>query len=288
MKLSIIESGFFKLDGGAMFGVVPKSLWSKQNPPDEKNLCTWSMRLLLIETGDRKILIDAGIGNKQSEKFMSHFEPHGDDSIHSSLQDKNLKPSDITDVFITHLHFDHVGGALYKNENKEIVPTFPNAKYWTNQKHFDWAFTPNDREKASFLKENFVPLADQGILKYIPTEEGFQFTDDIHVHFAYGHTEAMMTPHIHLPNGNVIIYTADLMPSSYHIRMPYVMAYDIRPMITLEEKKKLYETAIKDNVYLFFEHDPVHPLGKLYKNEKGRFAINTDLNWNDIIQTPLS
>jgi len=199
MKVSIVETGFFKLDGGAMFGVVPKTMWSKLNKPDANNLCTWSMRCLLIEQGDKNILIDTGIGDKQSEKFFSHFEPHGDDSLDKSLHNCGIAATDITDVILTHFHFDHVGGAVYKNESDDLLPVFPNATYWSNKKHFDWAFTPNMREKASFLKENFVPLADAGVLKFIPEEKGFPIFDNINMHFAYGHTEAMMIPHF----GNV-------------------------------------------------------------------------------------
>ena len=283
MKLSLINSGFFKLDGGAMFGVVPFSLWSKLNPPDDRNLCTWAMRLLLIESGDRKILIDTGLGNKQDEKFMSHFEPHGDDTILKGLAEAHVTAEEITDVFITHLHFDHVGGALVKDANGKVVPQFPNAKYWTNKTHFDWAYTPNERERASFLKENFVPLEEQGLLNYVEEEEGVSLFEGFDIHFVNGHTEAMMTPHIHLPNGNTIIYCADLMPSSYHIRKPYVMAYDIRPLVTLEEREQLYKTAVHDNVYLFFEHDPVHPMGKLKINDRGRYYVDTNINIDQVL-----
>jgi len=284
MKLSIIDTGYFKLDGGAMFGVVPKTLWNKQNPADENNLCTWSMRCLLIEKGDRKILIDTGIGFKQDEKFMSHFEPHGEDTLQSSLANKGLTLEDITDVLLTHLHFDHVGGAVTKDEEGNLLPYFPKATYWTNKKHFDWAYTPNFREKASFLKENFVPLADHGVLQYIDTEDGIEWLSGIRLYFSYGHTEAMMIPHIELPNGNTIIFCADQMPSSFHIRMPYVMSYDIRPLITIEERKWLYDKALDKNYYLFFEHDPVNAVGQLIKNEKGRFAINTDIVWEGILK----
>ena len=284
MKISHINSGFLKLDGGAMFGVVPFSLWSKLNPPDEKNLCSWATRSLLVESGDRKIIIDTGMGNKQGEKFMSHFEPHGDDSMIKGLADAQVKAEEITDVFITHLHFDHVGGALIKDDEGKVVPQFPNAVYWTNKTHFDWAYTPNEREKASFLKENFVPLEEMGMLRYIPEEQGFPLIDGFNVHFVYGHTEAMMTPHIHLPNGNIIIYCADLMPSSYHIRKPYVMAYDIRPLVTLEERDVLYDLAIKENVYLFFEHDPVFQFGKLKANDRGRYYVDTDITLQQILR----
>lgn len=276
MKISVIESGMFKLDGGAMFGVVPKSMWSKLNPPDDNNLCPWAMRLLLIEQGDHKILIDTGIGTKQNEKFMSHFEPHGDDSIIRSLSAVGLTTDDITDVILTHLHFDHVGGAL-KRDGEKIIPTFANASYWSCEEHYNWAIDPNDREKASFLKENIVPLREHGVLNFVPKKDGHQIFDNIELFFAYGHTEAMMTPHITLPDGHKIIYCADLMPSSFHIRKPYVMSYDIRPLVTLEEREKLYATAIQDQYYLYFEHDPVHPYGKLKQNERGRYFVDTDV-----------
>jgi len=272
----------FKLDGGAMFGVVPKSMWSKLNPPDDNNLCPWAMRLLLIEQGEQKILIDTGIGTKQDEKFMSHFEPHGEDSVHSSLASVGLSAEDITDVIITHMHFDHVGGALVRDGDK-IVPTFPNAKYWSCKEHYDWALNPNEREKASFLKENIVPLMEHGVLNFIPKEEGYQIFDNINIHFSYGHTEAMMIPHITMPNGNKLIYCADLMPSSFHIRKPYVMAYDIRPLETLKEREKLYKTAIQDDYYLFFEHDPVTAYGKLRMNERGRYYVDNEVIISDIV-----
>ena len=272
----------FKLDGGAMFGVVPKSMWSRLNPPDDNNLCPWAMRLLLIEQGDQKILIDTGIGTKQDEKFMSHFEPHGEDSVHSSLASVGLSAEDITDVIITHMHFDHVGGALVRDGDK-VVPTFPNAKYWSCKEHYDWALNPNDREKASFLKENIVPLMEHGVLNFIPKKEGYQIFDNINIHFSYGHTEAMMIPHITMPNGNKLIYCADLMPSSFHIRKPYVMAYDIRPLVTLKEREQLYKTAIQDDYYLFFEHDPVTAYGKLRMNERGRYYVDNEVSISDIV-----
>ncbi|NNF23167.1 MAG: MBL fold metallo-hydrolase [Saprospiraceae bacterium] len=282
MKLSIVNSGNFKLDGGAMFGVVPKSIWNRLNPADERNLCTWAMRCLLVEDGDRKILIDAGLGDKQDEKFMSFFEPHGKETIHSELADIHLSPDDITDVFITHLHFDHVGGALIKNQDGQIVPAFRNATFWSNKDHFDWAYTPNEREKSSFLKENFVPLRDQEVLKFVPTEEGFKLFENFSVSFSNGHTEAMMIPHIHLPNGNILVYGADLMPSSLHARKPYVMAYDIRPLVTLEERQVFYDFAVQENVYVFFEHDPVHAVGKLKMNERGRYYFDTAMSLDEI------
>ena len=230
MKISVINTGYFKLDGGAMFGVVPKKLWSRLEQPDENNLCTWAMRCLLVQTEGRNILIDTGIGDKQSEKFFSHFHPHGEETLLGSIQEQGLKASDITDVFLTHLHFDHVGGAVYRDEKGALLPTFPNATYWTNQAHYDWAYTPNDREKASFLQENFVPLKEQGILKMLPSaphDKVISWLEGFDLGYAYGHTEALMTPRLRYQD-KTIIYCADLLPSPSHIPMPYVMGYDVR------------------------------------------------------------
>lgn len=273
MKLSVIKTGFFKLDGGAMFGVVPQQLWKKLNPPDSNNMCTWAMRCLLVESGDRKILIDTGFGSKQDEKFRKHFEPHGEDSLIGSIRDLGLSPEEITDVFLTHFHFDHVGGAVKYNEKGKLVPTFPNATYWSNQAHYDWAYTPNARERASFLKENFVPLKEANQLKMIDIEEGLSFIPGFDVRFVYGHTEAMMLPQITI-NNKTLIYCADLFPSAGHIRLPYVMAYDMRPMNTLEEKKILSEEAIEKDYILFFEHDPINECAILKRNEKGRIVLD--------------
>ncbi len=275
MKLTIIETGLFKLDGGAMFGVVPKQMWQRMNPADENNMCTWSMRSLLLQDGERNILFDVGLGNKQDSKFMSHFEPHGPFSLTESIEETGLTTEDITDVFITHLHFDHVGGALKLNASGDLIPTFPNAKYWSTKKHFDWAYTPNPREKASFLKENFVPLADLGLLHFIEEEQGVRLYDNIEVFFYHGHTKSMMVPTITTPKGNKLTYCADLLPSIHHVRMPYVMSYDIDPLQTLQEKKAFYDRLLSyENSYLFFEHDPVHPVGQLNLNERGRYEIN--------------
>ncbi len=274
MKLIPIHAGLFKLDGGAMFGVVPKTLWQKLNPPDEHNLCTWAMRCLYVEDGDRKILIDTGMGTKQDAKFRSHFHPHGEQSLRSSLNNYGIAPDEITDVFLTHLHFDHVGGAVFYDENKQPVLQFPNAKYWTNKKHWDWAMTPNYREKASFLKENFVPILEQEQLHFIKATDQVDFSDNIKVRIVHGHTEAMMLPQITLDDGRQLLYCADLLPSTAHIGMPYVMGYDIRPLNTLAEKEKLFSEALKDDFILFLEHDKDHDICTLKRNEKGRIVLN--------------
>ena len=272
MKLSLIETGWFKLDGGAMFGVVPHKLWSQMNPPDENNMCTWTMRCLLVEDGERKILIDTGMGDKQDDKFRSHFEPHGPYTLRGSLDRIGVHPEEITDVFMTHLHFDHCGGALRRNASGDVVPQFPNAIYWTNQTHLDWALNPNYREKASFLKENIVPLIDQNKLATIDVKDGVHFTDYITVDFYNGHTEAMMVPTIHI-RGKQIVFPTDLLPSSHHVRMPYVMSYDIRPLVTLEEKARFYEKAYDPNTYFIFEHDKDMSMGQLVRNDRGRYSI---------------
>ncbi len=283
MKLEIIETGYFKLDGGAMFGVVPKRIWNKLNPADNQNMCTWSMRCLLLDDGESVILFDTGLGDKQDQKFQSHFEPHGTDSLLQSLLDKGYQPEDITDVFLTHFHFDHVGGACQHDDGGGIVPTFPNATYWTNKSHLATAMEPNPREKASFLKENFVPILEAGRMAYIEETNGVSWKKHITVDYYHGHTKAMMAPTINLPNGNKITYAADLLPSSFHVKMPYIMAYDMDPLLSMEEKTSFYKTAIAENHYIFFEHDPVTICGKLELNERGRYSI-TPVDFQNIIQ----
>lgn len=266
MKLYTIDTGFFKLDGGAMFGVVPKSIWQKLNPADENNMCTWAMRCLLVEYHNRLILIDTGIGNKQNEKFFSFYYLHGDDSLIKSLNKHGFTYTDITDVFLTHLHFDHCGGAISFERSKEYYyPTFPNATYWSHSKHWDWAIHPNAREKASFLKENILPIQESGQLKFVDKDTydlPFEYID------VYGHTEAMILPVVEY-KGTKVIYLADLIPSSGHIPIPYVMAYDVRPLETLKEKEQVLERAFQENWLLFFEHDPKIELCSLQKTEKG-------------------
>ncbi|MBP7400801.1 MAG: MBL fold metallo-hydrolase, partial [Chitinophagales bacterium] len=242
MKLTSFDCGTFKLDGGAMFGVVPKKIWNKLIPANENNLCTWSMRCLLVETGNRKILIDCGMGTKQDPKFFSHYEPAGNIAIHDSLQDLHLSKEEITDVFLTHLHFDHCGGAVEMDANGKLIPTFPNATYWSNEQHFQWAEFPNAREKASFLKENFIPLREHGVLKFLKEEE--ELLPGFSTILVHGHTESMMLPKLEF-DGKTVVYVADLIPSYAHIPLPYVMGYDVRPLQTLKEKELFLNTALK-------------------------------------------
>ncbi|HMC87765.1 MAG TPA: MBL fold metallo-hydrolase [Chitinophagaceae bacterium] len=293
MKLYSIDTGFFKLDGGAMYGVVPKSIWNKLNPADENNLCSWALRCMLIEDGNRLILIDTGIGDKQDAKFFSHYYLHGDDTLEKSLAKYAFTPDDITDVFLTHLHFDHCGGAI-KRQGDKLVPAFKNAVYWSNERHWKWATEPNEREKASFLKENILPIKESGQLRFYANEispisgfspdsspgwhteikdkatvpKGYPFAENIDVLYFNGHTEAMMLPVIKY-NGKTIVYMADLLPSVGHIPLPYVMAYDMFPLTTLNEKKSFLKDAIDNDYILFFEHDPKIECCKLQMTEKG-------------------
>lgn len=267
MKLYTINTGNFKLDGGAMFGVVPKSIWQRSNPADANNLCSWAMRCLLIEDGGRLILVDTGLGNKQDEKFFSHYYLHGDDTLDKSLAAKGFHRDDITDVFLTHLHFDHCGGAI-ERVGDQLRPVFKNAIYWSNQQHWDWAVEPNAREKASFLKENILPIQECGQLKFIPTQNNVHFYDGINIRFAYGHTDAMMLPQLQY-KGKTIVYMADLLPSAGHIPLPYVMAYDMFPLQTLTEKKAFLEEAAKKDYILYLEHDPINECCTVQQTEKG-------------------
>lgn len=274
MKLYSINTGYFKLDGGAMFGVVPKSIWNKLNPADENNLCTWAMRSLLIEDGNRLILVDTGIGNKQDAKFFGHYYLHGDDTLDKSLAKYGFHRHDITDVLLTHLHFDHVGGAIIIEKNK-MVPAFKNATYWSNEQHWQWATKPNDREKASFLKENIQPIQDSGKLKFIEVKEDIAFSDSVTIRFVNGHTHAMMLPQINDYKGKTLVYVADLLPSVGHIPIPYVMAYDMFPLTTLQEKKAFLQEALQNNFILFFEHDHLNECCTLSMTEKGIRAKET-------------
>lgn len=273
MKLHVIHAGNFKLDGGAMFGVVPKSMWQKLNPPDENNLCSWAMRCLLIEHENRLVLIDNGMGDKQDAKFFGHYYLHGGHTLEGSLREKGFSKDDITDVFLTHLHFDHCGGSIVL-ENDHLVLAFRNATYWSNEAHWKWATEPNDREKASFLKENILPIQESGKLKFIKTEDGIEWMKDVKIRFVSGHTDSMMLPQINY-NGKTIVFMADLLPSVAHIPIPYVMAYDTRPLLTLDEKKSFLKEAFENNYILFFEHDIDVECCNLKMTEKGIRSKNT-------------
>jgi len=267
MKLYPIETGNFKLDGGAMFGVVPKVLWSKVYPADENNLCNWSMRCLLIVDGERKMLIDNGIGNKQDEKWLRHYHLNGDDTLEKSLSAIGYTPEDITDVILTHMHFDHCGGSVKWNKDKTGYElAFPNATYWTSRQQFEWATHPNRRESASFLKENILPIQESGQLNLIEKEG--EYIPNITFKLFDGHTAGQVIPHIRV-NGKTVVFMADLMPSSAHIPMPWIMAYDTRPLQTLKDRERFYKEALENDYILFFEHDIFHEAAILHETEKG-------------------
>jgi glyoxylase-like metal-dependent hydrolase (beta-lactamase superfamily II) len=278
MNLYSINTGHFKLDGGAMFGVVPKSIWNKLNPADENNLCSWALRCLLIEDDGRLILIDNGMGDKQDAKFFGHYYLHGTDTLDKSLAKHGFSKDDITDVFLTHLHFDHCGGSIVK-EGDKLVPAFKNATYWSNENHWQWATEPNDREKASFLKDNILPIEQSGQLKFIDvsgkpaipgmlTHHPSLITDHLSLLIANGHTDAMMLPVIQYKE-KIIVYMADLLPAVAHIPLPYIMGYDMFPLTTLNEKKQFLTAALQNDFILFFEHDPVNECCTLQMTEKG-------------------
>jgi glyoxylase-like metal-dependent hydrolase (beta-lactamase superfamily II) len=258
MKLYTIDTGFFKLDGGAMFGVVPKSLWQRTNPADENNLCTWANRLLLIEDGKQLTLVDTALGDKQDAKFFGHYFIHGDDTLDKSLAKHGFHRDDITDVFLTHLHFDHCGGAI-KRDGEKLIPAFKNAKFWATE-------NPNPREKASFLKENISPIQQSGQLNFM--KEGELYAENIKIRYGNGHTEAMMLPQIQYKD-ITILYMADLLPSVGHIPLPYVMGYDVRPLVTMDERISYWQEAVDNEYILFFEHDPVNECCTLQQTEKG-------------------
>ena len=274
MKLYSINTGYFKLDGGAMFGVVPKSIWNKINPADENNMCNWALRCLLIEDGNRLILVDNGIGDKQDERFFSYYYLHGDDTLDRSLAKYGFSRDDITDAFLTHLHFDHCGGSIIR-ENGKLIPAFKNATYWSNQKHWDWAVNPNEREKASFLKENILPIKESGQLKLLDVADfsggklgSTVFNKNISIRFVSGHTESMMLPQIKYKD-KTIVYMADLLPSQGHIPIPYVMAYDMFPLTTINEKRSFLKEAVENDYMFFFEHDPQYECCSLKQTERG-------------------
>ena len=265
MEVELINTGYFKLDGGAMFGVVPKSLWQRLNPADEKNLCSWALRALLVKDGDRAILIDNGIGNKQSERFFSYYHLHGDDSLIGNLTKAGVKDTDITDMMLTHLHFDHCGGGI-KQEGDYLVPTFGNATYWSNEDHWQWATKPNPREKASFLSENILPMQESGHLKFIALENQQDLPFDII--FVDGHTDKQMLPKISY-KGHTLVFVADLLPSVGHIPLAYVMGYDTRPLITMDEKARFLNEAANNNYVLVFQHDSVNECCTVKQTDRG-------------------
>ena len=286
MKIYPINTGYFKLDGGAMFGVVPKSIWQRTNPADANNMCSWALRSMLIEDGNKLTLIDTGMGDKQSAKFFGYYFMYGDDTLDKSLAQYGFNRDDITDVFLTHLHFDHCGGAIKWNKDKTgYEPAFKNAKFWSNKKHWNWATQPNPREKASFLKENINPIEESGQLNFIdtpnndfivPTPLGFD------VIIANGHTDAQMCPVIDY-KGEKLVFVADLLPSTGHIPLPYVMGYDTRPLLTIEDRKQFYKLALDNNYKIFLEHDSVNELCTLKDTEKGA-RLDTTHSFREIFE----
>ena len=284
MTIYPIETGNFKLDGGAMFGVVPKTLWQRTNPADSNNLIDMSMRSMLIQDGNRLILIDTGTGNKQSDKFFGYYFPFGDFSLDTSLAKYGFHRDDITDVFLTHLHFDHCGGAIQWNKDRTgYEPAFKNAKFWSNKNHWQWAVEPNVREKASFLKENINPIEASGQLNFVNLPTGDFATNTalgFDILFADGHTEKQMIPHIQY-KGKTLVFMADLLPTVGHIPLPYVMGYDTRPLLTMDEKAKFLNQAADNNYFLFLEHDATNELCTLKHTEKG-VRLNQTYKFNQV------
>ena len=272
MKLHPIEAGNFKLDGGAMFGVVPKTIWNKTNPADENNLIDIAARCLLIEDGNRLTLIDTGMGNKQSDKFFGYYSLWGDHSLDRSLKNAGFHRDDITDVFMTHLHFDHCGGSVNWNKDKTgYEVAFKNAKFWTNDNHWEWATKPNAREKASFLHENLIPMQESGQLQFInrpDSDFGFSSELGFDIFYADGHTEKQMLPHINY-NGKTIVFCADMLPTAGHIPIPYVTGYDTRPLLSMDEKQIFLNNAADNNYYLWLEHDAHNQIITVQHTEKG-------------------
>lgn len=285
MKIYPIEAGNFKLDGGAMFGVVPKTIWNKTNPADSNNLIDIAARCMLIENGNRLILIDTGMGNKQSEKFFGYYSLWGNDTLEKSLTKYGFHFDDVTDVFMTHLHFDHCGGSVIWNKNKTVYEVaFKNATFWTNENHWLWATKPNDREKASFLSENILPMQESGQLKFVDRPNSdFGFCQELGFDIFYvdGHTEKMMIPQIKY-NEKTIVFCADLIPTAGHLPIPYVMGYDTRPLLTMPEKKKFLQQVAKDNYYLWLEHDAHNPIITVEETEKG-VRLKEVFNIDDIL-----
>ena len=272
MTLYPIETGNFKLDGGAMFGVVPKSIWNSTNPADSNNMIDMAARSLLIEDGDRLIMIDTGMGNKQSDKFFGYYYQWGDHSLDKSLQKFGFHRDDITDVFMTHLHFDHCGGSIQWNKDRTgYEPAFKNAHFWTNEDHWQWATIPNMREKASFLQENLLPMQESGQLKFVKKDEGAYLKNSelgFGILFVDGHTDKQMLPHINY-KGKTLVFTADLVPTAGHIPVPYLMGYDTRPLLSMEEKQLFMNEAVADDYFLFLEHDAHNEICTLKNTKKG-------------------
>jgi glyoxylase-like metal-dependent hydrolase (beta-lactamase superfamily II) len=279
MKLYPISTGTFKLDGGAMFGVVPKTLWNRHNPADENNLCTWAMRCLLIENGNRLMLVDTGLGSKQTEKFFSFYQPNREDTLENSLKQHGFHPSDVTDVLLTHLHFDHCGGAVNLEKDGTHSIAFPQAQYWISKGQWETSHQPNPREKASFLLENFDPIQASGQLNLIENASSLNF-EGVDFLTVNGHTEQMILPLIEM-NGRKVIYLADLMPSIDHINPAWVMAYDVRPLDTMKERQSLIEKAIQEDWILFFEHDAKNEAAILSTNENGK-TVSTATTLSDV------
>ncbi len=284
MTLYPVETGNFKLDGGAMFGVVPKTIWSRTNPADSNNLIDIAARSLLVEDGNRLTLIDTGLGNKQSDKFFGYYHLWGNHTLDNSLKKLGFHRDDITDVFLTHLHFDHCGGCIQWNKDKTgYEPSFKNAKFWTNEAHWKWATEPNAREKPSFLKENLLPMEESGHLNFINrTSENYLNQSELGfgIHFVDGHTEKQMLPQFKY-KGKTVVFVADLIPTVGHIPLPYIMGYDTRPLLTLEEKLVFLNRAAVQDYYLLFEHDAHNQLCTLKQTEKG-VRLDTVFTFNEI------
>ena len=280
MNLHVIDTGHFKLDGGAMFGVVPKTLWNRHQPADENNRCTWAMRCLLIEAHGRVILIDTGMGNKQDDKFRSHFEPHGDGDLLASIARAGYTREEITDVVLTHLHFDHCGGAVQRRPNEDLELTFPNAIHWSEENHWKWATDPNPRERASFLKENILPIKESGMLKFI--NDDTEIIPELWFAIADGHTHGMLIPHLEIEE-ETLVFMADLLPSPTHIPLAWVMGYDIDPLQTIREKEAFLAEAAENNFILFYEHDPVIECSRVIQTEKG-FRASDMMSLADILR----
>ena len=280
MHLHVIDTGHFKLDGGAMFGVVPKALWNRHQPADENNRCTWAMRCLLIEAHGRVILIDTGMGNKQDDKFRSHFEPHGEGDLLASIARAGYTREEITDVVLTHLHFDHCGGAVQKRPNGDLELTFPNAIHWSEENHWKWATDPNPRERASFLKENILPIQESGMLRFV--NDDTEIIPELWFAIADGHTHGMLIPHLEIGE-ETLVFMADLLPSPTHIPLAWVMGYDINPLQTIREKEAFLAEAAENNFILFYEHDPVIECSRVVETEKG-FRASDLMSLADILR----